>query len=435
MKNSDDARRRIPAVVLGVEHPRALAAIRSLGRAGIPLVAVDHQVSAGFCSRYLGARHLIGNDSDEALAALDALARKGGGVLIPTSDRYLVLVGKNSDRLSRSFVLTTPPWEVLGRVLTQPECYAIAREAGIATPRFFQPRDADGLDEVVAALDLDHHEYLLKTMPGTQPADARTGRFTKVAAADPAAVRRQCLEIFGRTGGFPMIVEVVPGEADRCIGVTMVVDRQHEAVISYCVRRLKLHTYSRSGRFVHPYELGANVFCESIRDLEAIEAARSFVRHARYYGAITVEFRRDPADRLVLIKADPRLVRATSLSTALGLDVPTTLYRVAVAGGPAPRRTYPEGVAWMWLTAYLSTLWRNRSDHPVRRELLNLPRNLRRVKAFAHLDARDPVPFLVHAAGWVAQPVHPWAARLIRALKGRIRGPRARPASPESPGR
>ena len=42
-----------------------------------------------------------------------------------------------------------------------------------------------------------------------------------------------------------------------------------------------------------------------------------------------MEFRRDPRDeRLTLIKADPRFVRATSLSTALGRDLPTAVYRV-----------------------------------------------------------------------------------------------------------
>jgi hypothetical protein len=71
------------------------------------------------------------------------------------------------------------------------------------------------------------------------------------------------------------------------------------------------------------------VYCESVHDDEAIEAATRFVHEARFYGAITVAFRRDVRDEgLTLIEVDPRVVRATSLSTALGLDVPAALYDV-----------------------------------------------------------------------------------------------------------
>ena len=188
----------------------------------------------------------------------------------------------------------------------------------------------------------------------------------------------------------------MPGESDGCIGVSMVVDRNHEAVVWYCVRRLKLYLYSKNGRFVHPSELGANVHSESVHDDEAVEAAKRFVRQAKCYGMITVEFRRDSTDgSLNLIKADPRPVRATSLSTALGLDVPTALYHVFTDGQVHIPRSYPDGVAWIWLTWYLKALWRNRSNSPVRKELFALLRNFRRIKAFAYLSIADPMPFLI----------------------------------------
>ena len=59
------------------------------------------------------------------------------------------------------------------------------------------------------------------------------------------------------------------------------------------MKRLRLFTYSRGG-FVHPYELGANVYCESVHDDEAIDAATRLVRATGYVGVITIEFRRDP---------------------------------------------------------------------------------------------------------------------------------------------
>ena len=413
---------RPEAIVLGLEHPRALAAVGSLGQAGIPVIGVDHRASAkGFSSRFLREKFRISADPDQALAFLEQLGERRGGVLIPTNDDYLILVAKHFDQLSRYFVLTMPPWEILGELMDQARCYALAAKAGVKTPRFFKPRDEEQLNDIISELDLEHHAYLLKTMPGTIPADPRTGRFTKVAGTDTRTIQDNCLEIFSRLGEFPMIVQVVPGEADRCIGVSMVVNREHEAVVSYCVRRLKLYTYSRSGGFVHPYELGANVYCESIHDDEATEAAIRFVRLAAYYGVITVEFRRDPSDdALTLIKADPRFVRATSLSTALGLDVPTALYHVFTDGQVETSRRYPEGVAWVWLIPYMETLWANRSNRPVRQELFALLRKAHRIKAWAYLNAHDPMPFLQDLAPWARQKLNRAARRLGRSVMDRI---------------
>jgi predicted ATP-grasp superfamily ATP-dependent carboligase len=170
--------------------------------------------------------------------------------------------------------------------------------------------------------------------------------------------------------------------------------------------------------------MGANVYCQSTHDEEAEEAAKRLVRRARYYGPIAIEFRRDPADEsLVLIKADPRFVRATRLSAAIGLDLPLAVYNVSAARPLAAARSYPDGVGWIWLTAYLTTLWENRADRSLRHELFSLLRNLSKVRAVAYLDLRDPWPFLVSLRRWAWQ----WWTDRIQGL-GRKLVNRLRPA-------
>jgi predicted ATP-grasp superfamily ATP-dependent carboligase len=97
------------AVVLGVEHSRGLAVVRSLARAKVPVVAIDHVARAkGLRSRCVSRSLRVGADPAEQLALLDRIGEEGGGVLIATNDYYLVLVAQNHDRLARNFVLTTP---------------------------------------------------------------------------------------------------------------------------------------------------------------------------------------------------------------------------------------------------------------------------------------------------------------------------------------
>jgi predicted ATP-grasp superfamily ATP-dependent carboligase len=422
--------------VLGIEHPRGVAVVRSLGRRGIRVVGVERDPGArGRGSRYLRQLVMVEGGDERALSALEALSAVPGDVLIPTNDHFLSLVSRHWTRLARRFTLTVPPWDVLRRVMDKPACYRLAEAAGLRTPRVVVPGDAAELDAAVAGLDLGAQRYILSVrLPGDIPADPATGRMTTVAGEDAETVRARCLAIAARTGELPMIVEVVPGRSDRCVGVSMVVDRDQVPVVAYCVRRLQLRLYASDSRFVHPYELGANVYCESVRDDEAIEAAIRFARAARFYGAITVEFRRDARDeQLTLIKVDPRVVRATSLSSALGLDVPAALYDV-FTGGPRPAATgYREGVAWMWPAWYLHTVGQNRSRASVARQLWAVARNAHRIRAFAYLSVRDPRPALADLAhfaeSWGAS-LRRWAADMVMApmsaLGGAARGLRRR---------
>ncbi|HEV8722248.1 MAG TPA: hypothetical protein VGW77_16645 [Candidatus Binatia bacterium] len=404
-KELDVKRPRV--VILGIaRHPRTVGAIQSLGRAGIQVSTVDCQLPAhGGYSRYLNQRLLIEPGSENTLNFLESLGEKGGGVLMPLNDDYLIMVAKNFHRLSQRFIVTTPPWDTLAEAMDFSKCYTIARRVGLKTPEFFKPSDEQDMKTTVRHLDLDHHHYLLKTMPGSEPAELSNGRYTKLAGLTRAVIESNCLEICSRLGEFPTIVQVVPGEADQCIAVSMVVDHNHRPILSYCIKRLRLYTYSRNYTYsdeelAHPYELGANVYCESIRDDEATDAAARMVRAVGYVGAMTVEFRRNLADNsLILIKCDPRFVRATSLSKALGLDMTMAVYNMYTKTRMDLPESYPEGLAWIWLSQCLEALWNNRDNVLVRKELFSLVKQFGRIKAYAFLDHRDPIPFLADF-GW-----------------------------------
>src|SRR6266852_7386762 len=132
MRNSPPKISLLRAVVLGVEHPRGVAVIRSLGRRGISVVGVERDSSArGLWSRYLSDALLVDDDPDQALSALEYLGRNGGGVLIPTNDHFLMLVSRHFDRLSKDFIVTVPPWELLEPVMDKPLCDRLGQEAGL----------------------------------------------------------------------------------------------------------------------------------------------------------------------------------------------------------------------------------------------------------------------------------------------------------------
>ena len=396
---------KIPAVILGLGHPRQTAYVKSLARFGVAVHALHNEPSVYMSSRHLTRFHHMDSDPERQLRYIEDLGRElGRGFLVPTNDDYVALVSRNLERLSKNFIVPLPGWDIVGAIFDRATCYARAASLGIGIPRHWTPQTDAGMQQVVAALEPEKSDYIIKT-PSilSAPANETAVRLTKAAPKLRSDILLACEDLKRRTGEYPMIQEVVPGAADSAIGVTLLVSPKGEIVMAYCVRRLRLASYKIDAGYVHPYELGSVVWCETTHDDEALEAARELVRAFGYVGQITLEFRRDSRNgALYLMKVEPRPVRATSLATAIGMDIPTTLYRVFTGEPVKVPAEYPDGIGWLWTMAYGQSLVYN--AHHNRRDMLRVMRGSRRIKAFAE-DFTDPVPLIRWALGRSARPV------------------------------
>lgn len=392
-----------PAVVLGVEHPRGLAMLRSLANAGVKVVVVDrYKYAPGLHSRLSSRAHFFDtDDAEKTLAFLESLEGVDHAVLIPTSDHYLRIVAINRDRLARRFAVTVPAWDVLETALDKAKLFRLARAIPIRTPVFFVPESADELDRILTGLEFGHRGYIFSVPPtGGEPADFQNVRFTVPAGADLASARRIAADLSRRCGGPPMIQEVIPGDAHHCLGVIMLVDDQHRPIGHRVVRRLKIYPYFQ----VRGHRYGGNVHCESAHDDEAVAATTALVARAKLTGVVTVEFRRRPSDgALILIKIDPRVVGMVGLCTVLGFDVATLLYRLHTGQPIAAESSYADGVAWAWEKPYIFGL--AKSGLRAWRDLPEAFSTLRRASSLGVWDRSDPWPFVWNAAGGVRSQV------------------------------
>ena len=183
----------LPAILLGVEHPQAYAAVRGLAVAGVPVEGVTQRATRRLgSSRYLKTVQRVGPRDEDVLAFLERHEDRGG-VIFPLTDEYMLLVSKNHEMLSKHYVLTTPPWTTLKPIVDQRQLYATARACGVDTPVFFTPKDEADMKRIVAGLDVENEAYLLKTFFDAGPANLDLNRFTVIPGIDRASIEAESM--------------------------------------------------------------------------------------------------------------------------------------------------------------------------------------------------------------------------------------------------
>jgi predicted ATP-grasp superfamily ATP-dependent carboligase len=355
-------RREIPAAVVDVGWVNGLAAIRSLGRARIRVLALDHRPSAlGFRSRYAEAFLCPDPRVDENgfLAFLRAL---GEVVVFPTHDQELNAIARHLGDLE---VLSPfPPWEVLERLQSKRSQLETAIAAGIDVPETRYPVSAG--DARAAAEELG-----LPVLVKPEHPIGFKQRFRRQAFRCETLAEVE--DAYARAEEFaPMVQELVPGGDDTLYTVGSYVARDGRPLGVFSGRKL-LQT---------PPGIGTCRVGEAIWEGDAVAAALRLLDAYRYHGLSQVEFKRDPRDgRFKLMEINPRLWQWHGLAAACGVDLPLIAYDDLVGG--TSRVVSMDGFGKRWAITLL----------PGERPALQRPPYVDAV-----LARDDPRPALVHLA-------------------------------------
>src|SRR4029078_8287426 len=136
------------AVVVEVAWVNGLAAIRSLGRHGLRVLAVDNRPYAlGLRSRYAEARNAPDplDCEDGFVEALRAIAEETDDVLpvFPTHDEHLNAIARHADVLAERYLFPFPDWDVLEKIQSKRHQLETAEAAGVPVPRTLYPGSAE----------------------------------------------------------------------------------------------------------------------------------------------------------------------------------------------------------------------------------------------------------------------------------------------------
>lgn len=371
-----------PVVVLSAKTHGSLGIIRSLGRLGVRVIAVD-TASRGPASysKYLDARNvfdLVGASPDDLIDHLLRLGSTIGqrSVLIPTWDETSLVVAEHRDALSPWFILPEQPPDLARRLADKRQMAALAIEHGVPTPSIVVPRDRA---EVEAFASSAEFPVMLKGIDGNR-LYARTGR-KMVIVEDGRTLLDRYDEMEDPAAPNIMLQEYIPGGDDTVWMFNGYFDHDSEALIAITGRKLRQT----------PVYTGATSLGITLPNEEVESTTRRWMAALGYRGILDIGYRYDARDgRYKVLDVNPRIGATFRLFLAEGgLDVVRALY-LDLTGQPVPAAPPRYGRKWM-VEKDLGSSWRYIRDG--RLTVKGWVGSLGGIEEFGYLSRDDPRPF------------------------------------------
>jgi D-aspartate ligase len=316
---------QVPVVLCNAGYYGTVAAIRSLGRAGVPVVAVDTGLlSPGRTSRY--SKSYISSPPFDSADWVDWLLEMGrDGVrraIYATSDAVSFALADRRDELSASFDLYQPSLEATMCVLDKGLLHQHARAVGMDTPETWFPQTAGEFDTTVRELG-----GLLVAKPRSQlcASSGAKGMLINSAVRSRGKIYDRLVERFRLNNAFtkrfpdkamPMLQRYYPEATKRIYSLSGFRDVSGTHVVMRgSTKILQLPRGLGIGLCFEEAEVNPELAHQTILLCERIG----------YYGAFELEFVVENG-RMMLIDFNGRFYNQLAFDIARGMDLPRMVY-------------------------------------------------------------------------------------------------------------
>jgi predicted ATP-grasp superfamily ATP-dependent carboligase len=312
---------------------KTLAAVRSLGRRGIPVVVGERtRLAPALWSRYAARRYCYPSavlKTGKFLARLrQIIEREGLRIVFPMEEETLLTILRRRDQLGDQVVIPFAEPEKIERVRDKAELFHLAESLGLPMPNTWYPESRDDVVRIGGEAD-----FPLIVKPRVS-----TGAMGLRRVADAGALAAAWDEVNTRFPK-PIVQDYIP-EGGGAFGASVLVGPQGERLASFVHRRLR----------EYPVSGGASTLRASVRDPQLVEIAFRLLEAVEWFGVAMAEFRYDPRDgQPKLIELNPRFWGSLNLAIQSGVDFPWLLYRVARGERVEPVHDYREGVVGRWV--------------------------------------------------------------------------------------
>jgi D-aspartate ligase len=332
-----------PVVMLGANFYTALGAIRTLGRRGVEVYALDYHFPTAYAlsSRYVTRKMLCPdiNRDEEGLA--EFLLKLGRDfterpVLMATADSYALLISRYAEELVRYYRFPDLPPGLLERIIDKKGLSGLAREHNLLTPQTFTVNRSSDLQAIAETIS---YPCIIKP--------ALSHKFVKV-------FRQKCLladnkeELLAamqtaRSGELEVMVqEIIPGFDDQMYVFDVYINQQGEAT----------HTFSGQKIRQFPINFGSSTLTHHLYDRELTELGLDYMKRLGYKGYGEIEFKKHPkTGKYYLIEINARLSTLNILFDKCKVEFTYIMYRDLI-GDPLPCFHLETDQPWAFWHAY-----------------------------------------------------------------------------------
>jgi D-aspartate ligase len=332
---SDAVDTSIPAVLLNCTTHGGLAAVRSLGRLGVSVYAIDGLRSTpGFFSRYTKTGFIwdINTESpDKSLRFLETVYNRIGArsVLLPTSDIAAVFVSNHAAHLSKWFIFPLQNPDLVTSLCNKKEMYHLAKKWNVATPETAFPQS---IQDVAQYLESAQLPVLVK------PVKSGPKAFKFQLAHSKYELLDLCKSIWDTSSTELLLQEYIPGDDSMTFVVNGYFNMQSDCLLAFSGRKLR--------NFL-PY-FGACCLGVCQYNEQVLRTTINFMKSIGYKGPLDLGYRFDVRDgRYKVLDINPRVGATFRLFVGdNGIDVVRATYldmtRQQVVASPAR-----EGRKWL----------------------------------------------------------------------------------------
>jgi predicted ATP-grasp superfamily ATP-dependent carboligase len=324
-------------------HTRAgLAAVRSLGRAGIAAaVGAPMRPALATWSRYATATLLLPDAEKRARSFAECVAEEAAGrnavLVLAATDAEIWALSRWRENLPETARRVLPPHDAVARTLDRATLHDLARTLGIScleTLRVSEPRGVEPALREARRMGLP--ALVRPLLPWEEREDGTRRETERIRVSTLAELRRLLYERQDLVQGGCLIE---PRPKGRFLSYCTVCEEGVPLVELYR-ERLREHALL-SGIATLSRTMGEN---PALRDM-----SRRLLRALSWRGPAMVEYLQLPSGELKLVNVIGRVWGSVQLAIDAGIDVPLLCYRMA-EGSPLPPMPHVAraGVSLRW---------------------------------------------------------------------------------------
>lgn len=359
-----------------------IGVLRSLGREHIPIVGVDCTKDApGFRSRYCKPL-LVPSPISNPKQAVQSLIRESQklrrrAILFPEADAYVLFVSRFREALSKGFLYSLPPKNVIESVVDKQGLHELADRVGTQCPISYSPHSMHDVTDIK-----DELNYPVFIKPRYSHLWREKFRTKGMRINNPS----QLVETYAKMlkSNLPVIVqEIIPGPESNIYHVYVYASQKRESTVPFVTRKLRQY----------PRQFGVGTSMVSVHNDEVLDAGLRFIREIHYVGLGSVEFKFDDRDRTYkMIELNARLPMQNIHATLAGVNFPLIQYMDLSDQLHEPTFGWRDGVKWVDCVQDFLASYEDSSNRQL--SFLSWLRSVRNADCHAYFANDDPLPFV-----------------------------------------